>query len=91
MGDEQYDQETLLRYAALQQEFVRCWRPPEGMGQECACEVTVAVGGDGKAQSVVIKRSSEILMYDAAARLAVYAMEFPRWVQNKTLTITFKQ
>jgi outer membrane biosynthesis protein TonB len=88
---QEYDAETLLRLAALQQEFARCWKPPVGIPEDCTCQVTVFVATDGKVNDMEMVTSSGILMYDVAARSALQQMELPRWTRGKTLTITFRQ
>ncbi len=87
---QQYDTEALLRYAALQKEFVRCWKPPIGVPKNCSCEIKLFVNAAGKVHDMHMIRPSGILMYDVAARSALSAMTLPRWTRNKALTITFK-
>jgi outer membrane biosynthesis protein TonB len=86
----EYSTQDLLEYAALQQEFARCWKPPVGMQSDCFCEITVLVGKNGTVEDMQMVRSSGVLMFDVAARGALSIMEFPRWVCSKSLTITFK-
>lgn len=87
---QEYDTESLLRYAALQQEFARCWQPPIGVGESCACDIKVYVAKDGSIADMQMVTSSGVLMYDVAARAALSAMKLPKWTRNKHMTITFK-
>ncbi len=83
--------EAQRRQALLQKELTKCWRPPIGVSQDCVCQIKVAVNWDGTIKELAVAQSSGILMYDVAARSALYTMKMPSWSKGKSLTITFKQ
>ncbi len=83
--------EAAEQYLALQKEFSRCWKPPVGVPEDCACEIKLMIGPNGAIEDVTMAKPSGVLMYDVAARSAVFAMEFPRWSWRKSLILTFKQ
>lgn len=80
---------VLKKHQLLQQELVRVWHPPIGVTKECACCVRVAVTRDGAIQKVDIVNSSGILMFDVAARSALYSAQLPKWTWGTSFDITF--
>ncbi len=83
--------EAQRRQALLQKELTNCWKPPIGVPQDCVCQIKVAVNWDGTIKELAVAQSSGILMYDVAARSALYTMKMPSWSKGKSLTVTFKQ
>ena len=83
--------EAQRRQALLQKELANCWKPPIGVPQDCVCQIKVAVNWDGTIKELAVAQSSGILMYDVAARSALYTMKMPSWSKGKSLTIMFKQ
>lgn len=59
------------------------WKPPLGLDKNCVCQITFTVGWQGSIQNVVIDIASGILMYDIAARSALYSIKMPEWSRGK--------
>jgi len=75
----------------IQQRVLQHFKSPVGIKKDVSCEISVLVGDSGKAKKVTVVRSSGILMYDVSARGAMYKIEFPQEVWNKTITIVLGQ
>lgn len=82
--------EAYRRANLLQQELVRVWHPPVGIAKDTNCTINCQVNWQGGVHDVTIQKTSGILMYDVAARSALYAMQLPEWARGKSLTIIFK-
>tara|TARA_Y100000588_G_scaffold395118_1_gene520086 strand:- start:66 stop:854 length:789 start_codon:yes stop_codon:yes gene_type:complete len=89
VGYEQLD--TLTTQHTIQHRLQQHFRPPVGIAKDVSCDLLVQVSDAGKAVSVKIQRSSNILVYDAAARVAIYKVTFPQEVWNKKITISLGQ
>ncbi len=85
-----WDIEALRRYNVLQKELVKYWRPPIGVLDGCSCKIKIFVSWDGSILEMDMIKQSGVLMYDVAARSALFAMSMPRWAQGKSITITFE-
>jgi hypothetical protein len=83
------DEQAMMRYAELQEEFARCWKPPIGMAPDCVCQVTLFINKKGEKENIAVQ-SSGVFMYDVAVRAAIHTMQLPRWAHNKSLTIVFR-
>lgn len=79
---ELYRQQQLLT-----QKIGLYWKPPAGIGSDCACQVTFTVDWSGQLADIGITQSSGILIFDLAARSALCAMEMPEWAKGKTFTV----
>lgn len=75
----------------FQQELRSAWNPPVGIAKDKVCQITMHLDWNGKIKQLTIDVSSGILMYDTAARAALYTMKMPLWMQGKSLTISFRQ
>jgi len=84
------DVEAMRRYNVLQKELVKYWRPPIGVLNGCSCKIKIFVSWDGSILEMDMIKQSGVLMYDVAARSALFAMSMPRWAQGKSITITFE-
>ena len=91
VSDNYREVEALRRHAQLQNEIIKCWKPPFGISPAGACDISFSVSTTGAVQDVVITKSSGALMYDISARQALYAMAMPKWTYGKQLIINFKQ
>jgi TonB family protein len=78
-------------YTQLQNALSDSWRPPQGMNEECTCDIAAQLDTQGVIQEVKIVKSSGVLIYDIAARNALQEAKMPRWTHGRTITITFKQ
>lgn len=83
--------EAQRRQLLLQKELANYFKPPIGVPADCICQISVAVDWHGVIKELTVIQSSGILMYDVAARSALYTMKMPSWSKGKSLTITFKQ
>jgi hypothetical protein len=80
----------LIQYALLQEEVSRHWKPPVGMQPSGMCHITAIITNEGTIQTLTIAQSSGILVFDIAARNALFASTWPAWVKGKIVTIVFK-
>jgi hypothetical protein len=71
--------------------IAQSWHPPIGTSRDCACQITLQIAWDGSIQKLIIDKSSGVLIYDVAARNALYTMPMPSWTHGKTLTVTLRQ
>lgn len=71
----------------LTQEITQYWKPPVGVAAGCACHITFTVNWQGELADVAITEPSGVLMYDLAARSAIYTMKMPEWAKGKTFTV----
>ncbi len=85
LGQEQFDNSVVA--SKLKQAVEKCWNPPVGIKAGTSCQMRVHVGAQGKADDVKVLHSSKILMYDLPARKALFAMQYPKEVWNKTIMI----
>jgi len=83
--------EDRRRQVLLQKELAKCWKVPIGVSHDCVCQIRAVVSWDGVVKELDVTKSSGVLMYDVAARSALYTMKMPAWSKGKSLTITFKQ
>ncbi len=84
------DVDAMRRYNVLQKELVKYWRPPIGVLNGFSCKIKIFVSWDGSILEMDMIKQSGVLMYDVAARSALFAMSMPRWAQGKSITITFE-
>lgn len=85
----QVEMEEMNRQEELQQVITQYWRPPVGLQEGLECTLTFVVDADGNAAQVEIQKTSGVLVYDMAARMAVAQMQMPQWARGKELSITF--
>lgn len=85
VGYEELDQSIIG--SKIQQTIQQIWIAPVGMKKDIACEVQVKIGADGQALQAKVLKSSEVFVYDASARKALLAIEYPKEVYRKTITI----
>ncbi|MGB8367164.1 MAG: hypothetical protein WCD44_02290, partial [Candidatus Babeliales bacterium] len=83
--------EAQRRQALLQKELAHYFKPPIGVPADCICQIKVMVDWSGIIKDLTVMQSSGILMYDVAARSALYTMKMPSWSKGKLLTVIFKQ
>ena len=84
------DVEAMRRYNLLQKELVKHWHPPIGIPENCNCQIQILVAWDGAIQDMKMIKESGLLMFDIAARSALFAMSLPKWAYGKSITITFE-
>ncbi len=85
----QVEMEELSRQEELQQVISQYWKPPVGLREGLECSLTFVVDADGNASQVTVQKTSGVLVYDMAARMAVAQMSMPQWARGKELSITF--
>jgi len=85
------DLRALKIHDHVQQEIAHHWKPPRGLSKELSCCVNVLIDWSGKPKRVETKKSSGVVMYDIAARSAVFDITLPKWAHGKEFLITFKQ
>lgn len=71
----------------IQHSIQQIWTPPVGMQKNISCEVYVKVGADGQALQAKVTKSSGVFVYDACARKTLLAIEYPKEVCGKSITI----
>lgn len=82
--------ELLKKINELQKELTRVWHPPVVQKTHPSCTLDIFINWSGTIESITIKESSGIVLFDAAARKAVYDMHIPLWAKGKSITITLK-
>lgn len=85
------DAQLLKIHDEIVQELHKHWQSPVGMTSDCSCLVNVCVSAKGTISDVLIEKPSGVLVYDIAARSAVLAMNMPKWVWGKKISIAFNQ
>lgn len=83
--------EEYRQYESFYASIAHSWKPPIGSALDCTCQITMHIAWDGSVQKLVIDKSSGILMYDVAARNALYNMFIPSWAYGKSLTVLLRQ
>lgn len=82
-----------LAHARLQEQVYAAvnthWHSPIAI-RACECEIAFCIDTKGVPYNVSIVRSSQILIYDMAARNAIYQASFPATAQNKEFCIVFR-
>ncbi len=96
LGDEPIDgdcisAEQARMYECIEQEIVSRWRPPCGLSKDLVCHIKCSIDNDGSVCSCITEKSSGVLIYDMAARMASLSMKLPRWAWGKDFTIVYKQ
>lgn len=89
VGRDDYD--NLIRYQAAHEAITQHWQPPVGIPATTQCTLKIAIDKSGTVKDVDIVQSSQILVYDSAARRALTNTVFPKSFYNKTMIITFNQ
>ncbi|RTL07110.1 hypothetical protein EKK58_02950 [Candidatus Dependentiae bacterium] len=82
--------ELLRKIDYLQQELLSAWHPPIVQKSNPSCTLELSVNWQGGIESIIIKQTSGILIFDTAARNAVRNMHIPLWAKGKSITITLK-
>lgn len=75
----------------LQEELSRTWKLPAGMKEGTECQITIKLNWNNAIQKITVDRSSGVLVFDVAARSALYSMKMPEWTKGKTITLSFKR
>lgn len=95
-GDENLDEVIFIGYEQLdkcvisskiQHAIQQNWAVPVGAAPGLSCHVKVTISDQGTAKAVVVEKSSNVLVYDNAARRALLQVEYPQEVYNKTISI----
>lgn len=81
---------TVQQYRMLQQQLAEYWHVPPGVDLSRSCQLEVTTSAQGQVAKVDVKESSGILLFDAAARMAVRQLRLPAWASNKTFIIILK-
>jgi len=82
--EEVYDGYELL-YSQLQHE----WSLPAGLDEKLSATLCVTLSQHGLLEEVTLETSSSVLVYDMAARAALYKIQYPREMWGKKTMITF--
>jgi TonB family protein len=85
----QIEMEELDRQEELQQALSTCWKPPVGLREGLECVLIFQVDAEGNVIKVTVQKSSGVLVFDMAARMAISHMQMPQWARGKELSITF--
>lgn len=80
---------ALMIHQDLRQSLQLAWAPPPGISRDVTAQVTITVDKKGSVQSVIFKKHSGSLVYDASIEHALSNCILPESVWSKTLTITF--
>ena len=86
-----HDLQNLQMVQELEAVIVKSWQPPAGFGADVECTVELAVDEAGRVSNFLLKKSSNILVYDLSVRRIFAQIILPQSVRKKTLTIVFKQ
>jgi hypothetical protein len=85
VGYEQFDECVIG--SKIQHAIIQSWTPPVGLDQGVSCEMKITVSPDGAAESIVVAKTSGVLVFDMSARTALQQIEFPQEVHGKTISI----
>jgi hypothetical protein len=72
-------------------QVAKFYKPPVGISKKAVCELSVCVGLSGKADRVVVEKSSGSVANDACARAALLQVTFPKEVIGKKIIIELGQ
>jgi len=72
-------------------QVAKFYKPPVGISKKAVCELSVCVGTSGKADRVVVEKSSGSIANDACARAALLQVVFPKEVIGKKIIIELGQ
>lgn len=86
-----HDLKNLQIAQELEAVIVKSWQPPLGFDADTECMVELTIDQAGRVANFVIKKSSNIMVYDMSVRRIFAQIVMPAAVHNKTLTIIFKQ
>lgn len=86
-----HDLKNLQISQELEAVIIKNWQPPLGFDPDIECIVELTVDQLGKVTNFVIKKSSNIMVYDMSVKRIFAKIVMPKAVHNKTLTIVFKQ
>ncbi|MBT3455701.1 hypothetical protein HN446_01425 [bacterium] len=84
-----YDIEALHAQELLQEAIQSVWKMPVGMPSGTSCELKVTIDWRGSAHSIEMSKSSNIRMFDVAARTAASRTSYPKMFYGKTVSINF--
>lgn len=76
-------------FSLLYENIASYWSPPPGVPSDMACTLQVMIDRQGAITDICIATSSDMLIFDLAARAVLEEVKFPRMVWGKSLTITF--
>lgn len=85
------DRDLLLAQQELYSQLLLHWQPPAGIAENIFCCVKATITKEGAVADVSMDTSSNILVFDVAARSAIFQTEFPQSVWGKEVLITFNQ
>ncbi len=87
IGQEEF--EAMHLYQEIHQSLTHQWHPPAGLHPKQSAIVLITVDLKGIISDIVIEQSSGVLVYDMAARMAVYGASLPQQAWNNKIRIHF--
>lgn len=76
---------------ALVGELGKTWQPPQGFNAQASCSYKLEISKSGTLEKATLVQSSGILVYDVAARSAIFKMtRYPLWSHGKEVIVTFR-
>lgn len=85
------DLEMLHIKEQIQIEIAKYYKPPVGISKNAVCQLIVVVGCGGKADNVIVKKTSGSLANDMCARAALLKIMFPKEVIGKEIIVELGQ
>lgn len=85
------DLEMIQIKEQIQAEIAKYYKPPVGISKKAVCDLSIIVGAVGKADRVVVKKTSGSIANDICARAALLKVTFPKEVIGKEIIIALGQ
>lgn len=85
------DLEMMQIKEQIHSQIAEYYKPPVGISKKAVCELSIAVGSDGKAHRVTVKKSSGSIANDICARAALLKIMFPKEVIGKEIIVELGQ
>lgn len=86
-----YDLEMLKIKEQIKLEVSKYYKPPVGIAKTAVCDFVISIGFDGKAQEVILKKSSGSVANDICARVALLKAKYPKELMGKEIILEVGQ
>lgn len=84
------EKDVLELQNVIVQEIKQFWHPPVGFMNDAPCMMNFFVDWDGRAQNIIIEKSSGVFAADLAARVAIESALFAKIVRGKQVSVTLE-
>ncbi|MGZ6250684.1 MAG: hypothetical protein ACXWL2_01520 [Candidatus Chromulinivorax sp.] len=85
------DLEMMQIKEQIELQLIKFYKPPVGIKKDAVCELSVTIGKSGKAEKVMVKKSSGSIANDLCAKAAALKAIYPKQVCGKEIIIALGQ